>query len=267
MSIPLYDLPFIPKHPVSPDEIGYLEKYDFFSSDSEKLYVNSLKKLGPRWKYATEKILYEFNAFGMRSPQVTDITDNNFFIVYGCSHTEGIGISCQDRYSDILSKRLNLKFLNAGQGGTSQNYLWTSNILSCKNIKFTPKFVVCQWPDISRLAILNNFSLVDLISSGHIDKSLNTNITNYWKQMVNTPEVYTSQTLGYFHSINQMWSLRGVQVVHFTLDQETHEILGIPKFSIDTNDPYKLARDLWHPGYEMNLKFADYIEQEIKNKR
>lgn len=265
MRIPLYDLPVIPRHPISKNENSYIDQYSFFSTDSEDVFNKSLKKLGANWKYASEKFTYQLNRFGMRSPEITTIKNNDFFIAYGCSHTEGIGISVNDRYSNILSKRLNLNFLNAGQGGSSHNYLWTNNILGSKNIKFVPKFVVCQWPEISRLSILNDYSVESLVTSSLTCANLSQGIVAYWKQMIVTPEVYRPQTIGYFHSINQMWNNRGVPVIHFTLDQETHEILGIKKFHIDKSDPYKLARDLAHPGYDLNLEFAEYIEREYKN--
>lgn len=236
----------------------------FWSSDHEELFNDSLEKLGTTWKYAKEEVEYVHNTLGQRSPELSTIIDNNFFIAYGCSHTEGIGIAEEDRYSNVLAKRLDMKFLNFGQGGASQNFMWMNNTVGSKNLKFKPKFVVCQWPEIVRIGIIYNRNF-EFVTAHTLQYVSNLDVKELWQKIVMVPEFYQAQALGYFHSINQMWSNIGTQVIHFTLDQETADLLKIKKFYHDFSDPYALARDLHHPGTIHNLEFADYIESELKN--
>lgn len=242
----------------------HIKNYKFFSSDSEEHFKSSLEKLGSIWKYACQEINYNYNNHGQRCPNINTITNNNFFVAYGCSHTEGIGLPESDRYSNILADRLKMQYLNFGTGGSSHNFLWINNILGCKNFKFKPKFVVCQWPEITRLASLSNrvnhnFNL-ETPNTIH-----NTDFGKLWEKYIMVPSFYQTQTLGYFHSINQMWNSIGVQVVHFTLDQETAELLKIKYFKLFIENVYERARDLCHPGFIQNLEFANFIEDELKN--
>jgi len=236
----------------------------FWSSDQEELFNHSVKRLGPTWKYAKEEVHYVHNTLGKRSPELSTIIDNNFFIAYGCSHTEGIGIAEEDRYSNVLAKRLGMKFLNFGQGSASQNFMWMNNTLGSKNLKFKPKFVICQWPEITRIGIIHHRTF-EFVYAHTLQYVNNTDVRELWQKIVMVPKFYQAQALGYFHSINQMWSNVGTQVIHFTLDQETADLLKIKKFYYDLSDPYSLARDVWHPGATHNLEFADYIESELKN--
>ncbi len=251
LQYPLFDSPAIHTFKTA------LKTCSFNSTDTEEQYKKNLKRLNNNWKYYNEQINYCYNSIGARSPEVSTVDNNNFFITYGCSHTEGIGISEKDRYSNIISKKLNLKYLNYGMGGTSHNYMWLNNILGVKNIKFRPKFVVCQWPEICRVSTLSDYEFELNIPSFASDST-------FYRSYIMKPDFYRLQSIGYFHSINQMWNNVGVPVIHFTLDQETHELLNIKKFTINFVDEYNLARDLHHPGYAMNLEFAKYILEELK---
>lgn len=259
----MYDLPVVPKHPVKIAKKLTAEKYDFYSSDTLETYTESLKRMNENWKYRNEKIQYVYNNLGMRSPEVSTIVDNNFFIAYGCSHTEGIGINEEDRYSNIISKKTNLKFLNFGQGGTSHNYLWTNNILSAKNLKYKPKFIVCQWPAIERVTIFDDYSINFLLTGSSEKQFINPQLVRFWYNYIITPKFYNQQSIFYFEGINQLWKNLGVPVIHFTLDVETHKVLGIKKFEEVASNPYDRARDLHHPGSKSNLNFANYILNEL----
>jgi len=69
--------------------------YEWYSTDDENAYRFNRKKMGHTWRYATEKINYKFNSLGYRTKEISDL-DKNFMLAFGCSFTEGVGISEDD---------------------------------------------------------------------------------------------------------------------------------------------------------------------------
>jgi len=121
--------------------------FDFISCDSEDLFLKNKKELGPEWYYYDKKIEYKYNSWGYRTKEFNHL-DNNYFTSFGCSFTEGIGLSDEDLWVTKLSKEFNIDSFNLAQGGTGVNFSTTNTILLIdylrKNKKTLPKFVIYQ---------------------------------------------------------------------------------------------------------------------------
>jgi hypothetical protein len=110
----------------------------------------------------SETIEYRLNSMGFRSDlDYSSYFDFNakgggdYILCIGCSHTEGIGVDVNDRWGEVLGKKLGLPALNFGL--TSASQMWCQYVYS--NIKFTeeynrmPKWVFTLQPPNRRLTI------------------------------------------------------------------------------------------------------------------
>lgn len=121
--------------------------FDFISCDSEQLYQKNKQELGPEWYYYDKEIKYKYNSWGYRTKEFEDLKDE-YFISFGCSFSEGVGLIEEDLWVNKLSKEFNIDSFNLAQGGTGVDFSTTNTILLVdylrnKNKKL-PKFVIYQ---------------------------------------------------------------------------------------------------------------------------
>jgi hypothetical protein len=244
-------------------EIIYLKNktLNWYPSDTEELYLHNRKKLGKSWQYYNKDINYLFNDLGYRGPDPQDIIDNNFFITMGCSHTLGMGVPLNETYSHLLAENLNLKYLNFSTGGGSQNLLWTNTCLLVKNLKFVPRFVVCQWPELERY---NSFGKdVHLIANPHGHFDSHPKLGKLYRALLEEEYYFYNSARTYFETVNIMWNFLGVKVINFTLCSESKDLFNIKYFNPNPSDPKEKARDLHHPGLIHHKEYCDYVLSQL----
>jgi len=234
---------------------------NWYPSDTEEAYIHNLKKLGESWYYYNKDINYVFNDLGYRSPEPKDITDNDFFITLGCSHSLGMGLALGNTYSYLLAENLNLKYLNFSIGGGSQNLLWTNTCLLVSNLKFIPRFVVCQWPELARY---NSFGEdIFLVANPHGHFDLHPKLGKLYRALLEEEYYFYNNAKTYFETVNTMWNLLGVKVINFTLCRESKELFNIKYFNLNDSDPKEKARDLHHPGLIHHKEYCDYVLSQL----
>lgn len=121
--------------------------FDFISCDSEELYLKNREELGPDWYYYDKEIKYKYNSWGYRTKEFENLKDE-YFISFGCSFTEGVGLAEEDMWVNKLSKELDIDSFNLAQGGTGVDFSTTNTILLVDYLrnqnKKLPKFIVYQ---------------------------------------------------------------------------------------------------------------------------
>lgn len=122
-------------------------KFNFIETDTESDYIINKEKIGHSWYYYEKEIVYEYNSWGYRSKDFTELKDD-YILTFGCSFTEGIGLCYDDLWSTKMSKKLNYDVLNLGMGGTGPDFTMYNSILYhnfiLQNGKI-PKLVIYQW--------------------------------------------------------------------------------------------------------------------------
>jgi hypothetical protein len=259
------------KHFLNDNQYFCIERNDsptkpvlFFSSDSEEKYKKSLEYMPQDWYYRNNSIKYFFNEVGYRSRKVSDVKDNNFFVTFGCSHTEGIGLHMNDRYGDIVSNSLNIPYLNFGRGGASVYFIYMANVLFHNKFIHKPKFVICQWPEPERYSLWFNQHSGPLCIVPESVNTVSENIQALYKQrLLNPTLVYTEN---YFHiqGIKLLCKKSNIKFIDFSLvnlDQHNtfYKNFVSKHFENRNKDLTKTARDLIHPGIETNKIIAEYI--------
>lgn len=247
-----YNLPCIP--------VNFLKNNTSYwhSSDSEKSYINNCKKFGNTWRYwnSADQIKYKTNFYGYRSIEFTDIKNDDFFIVLGCSHSFGVGLPLEDTYSNLIACKIGIKYLNCSQGGGAANLIWTNSCLLIKNLKYKPRFVICQWPEIMRVNIFKDQSFFVCNPPALEEKFQDESIPNLYKAMLKEESFFYNSTRSYFDSVNIMWSMFGVEVINISFDPIMTKLANISYYD---HYKYPRARDNHHPGREFNQKICKDI--------
>lgn len=135
------------------DFIGYAETNtvcDYTGSDNKENFQRRLQEKPASWIYRTLPISYTRNSRGHRSKEIEELNTDNYFLVSGCSHTEGVGLPQDAVYSSLLSKLSGYDFYNLGLGGTGMDVA-SYNLLTWRaKINKQPKFIILQIPEYAR---------------------------------------------------------------------------------------------------------------------
>lgn len=211
----------------------HLYELSLISKDRKKF----LKK---NKEYCTEDILYEHNNYGYRTHnQLPD----EYILALGCSHTYGTALHENERYSNIVEKELGIPVVNLGVPGSSINFILL-NLLKLVYSNYTkPKALICQFPNLDRLALPRSNGLLTAVPlnkkyrSLYMDDSLEIHSRLCHQLIKNTVMAYNLKMINF--------SLWGVSV-------------GDKKFT-----PVDYARDIDHPGPKSNKIIADYILENL----
>lgn len=151
----------------------YETNINFYGADTEELYNKNLKTKPVDWYYRNNTITYQRNKYGHRCKNIEEIDLNNYFLVIGCSHTEGVGLCLEDTYPYLLSKELNCDYYNLALGGTGIDVLQYNLLTWYSTIQQKPKFIVLQNPNDCRFSIIKENQYIDNYGSWSKDRGVN----------------------------------------------------------------------------------------------
>lgn len=110
-------------------------------------------------------IKYNFNDYGYRASfDYAPLIEYNKIICIGCSFTEGVGLEEDETWPYILSKKLNINYLNLGLAGGSDGYVVWQIMNVLNNLKNYDIYVLI--PPHSRSFFLNDESFNNISYSG-----------------------------------------------------------------------------------------------------
>jgi len=123
--------------------------FDFYPSDTKKLFETNKKNFGPSWEFYNKPIFYVCNEFGFREQKLNTIDWTNSTVCFGCSHTFGIGVPDNETWVRKLQKKTSTPCVNLGIPGGSFEAIF-HNIVWLNYHNITPKNLIVQIPDPSR---------------------------------------------------------------------------------------------------------------------
>lgn len=231
-------------------------------SDSEELYNENIKKFGLDWHYAKKNFSYTYNSLGYRGRELDNVEDGNFFNVYGCSHTEGVGVADYERWGNLLENKVQLPSLNFGRGASGPDLIHLNSLLFLKNTSKRPKFVVIQWPGITRTMYLSDSPTLMMPTA-----KKSSELMSFYKEFLSGNNPYNR---GIIHCLTtqMLWKLAGVPVFNFYLKLGGWEgVENVVKFPAMEKDfpPQFMARDLVHHGPEMHYCIANWVYENIRD--
>lgn len=252
------------------------QNYFFHNTDNKSLFEKNLKKLGNDWYYSDKEITYEYNSLGYRTKEFVEL-DDDYFITFGCSNTEGIGLENKKTWPKLVSVETKFDVFNLGMASTSIDFQYYNTILLYNQILKTnriPKFVVYLWPSSERTTFLykqNNEYILDIMSANYSPLDSNEIKNKFYEfykiGFISDEGEKNKQNFFSILSSNLMWKSLGVYVINLTYDDNifnvvNNNIVDIKHIEVSTNDS-DLARDMCHYGNKVQERVKGIILEKL----
>ena len=186
----------------------------------------------------------EYNTFGFRmSKELNDIDLDNYCLFLGSSHTVGVGVEIEQRYSTLVSAVLKCDEVNLGVGGGGIDAV-EHNLLSWFiHTKKEPKHLIIEWPAYQRF-MQNIHGQKNMCPAGA------------WSQpkfLVHADQaLYVKAELAY-HNLHRLSPVKIIDVMHSKLVLQNWESYMIWHNELD------IGTDNSHPGPKSHLETAENI--------
>jgi hypothetical protein len=186
----------------------------------------------------------EYNSSGFRmTKELEDIDLDNYCLFAGSSHTVGVGVEIEQRYSHLVSAVLKCDEVNLGVGGGGIDTV-EHNLLSWfMHTKKEPKCLVVEWPNYARY-MKNIYGQKNLCPAGSWSNP---------KFLVHAEEaLYVKGEMAY-HNLHRIIPTRIIDVMHCKIVDQMWQSLIIWHSCKD------YGTDNSHPGPKSHLETAENI--------
>jgi hypothetical protein len=238
------------------DFIGYPKnrKHEMFTgNDSLEKYNESLNVMPEDWYYKNNPIEYHRNNLGHRCKDIEEIDLTNYFLVAGCSHTDGIGLHLEDTYPYLLSKELGCDYYNLSLGGSGIDVLSYNLLTWVAKIKQKPKFLILQIPNIIRYCTVEE----------------QINVHGSWAEQADKNEfLILGGQIKYFSSQQTLFRKLiknhiNVPIIDIFADISSISEINDPELSVRAYG-IDLARDRMHMGKSSNKNIANKVLEKVQ---
>ena len=226
------------------DFIGHVTNttLKFSGSDNEDRFEKHLKTQPQDWYYRNTEITYDYNEYGHRCKNVSEIDLDNYILFSGCSHTEGTGLELEKTFPYLVSTALGMDYYNLSLGGSGIDAMTYNLIAWINTVKKPPKAVVIAWTYETRFLSIHDDDKVALhqVAGPYTDSSR---------------FMALGQQTGYFASKKEL-SKRMVKLCYTDATIIDTDVMNHQKFD--------LARDLMHMGIMSQQVIAKKILDKLK---
>tara|TARA_B000000609_G_scaffold157490_1_gene152182 strand:+ start:1145 stop:2011 length:867 start_codon:yes stop_codon:yes gene_type:complete len=241
---------------------SFLEKYtqdEFFSKD-RVIEHRSPPNISIIKKFKDKEIREDSNNYGFRCEDIEEKTKDDFVVVsLGCSFTYGTGIDAEDRWSDVLCKKIqettNLKVKNYNLGliGQSNDYIARMVYKTITDLK--PDLYCFLFTFRSRLEwVDHNDQLINILPG--LDTDAFMKITNDGAALYNFNKNFTL--------IESLCKLHNVPFMYSTIDNLIHLNTSSNKNYIGFVEADTDAVDNEHPGSNWHKTLAELFFNRYK---
>lgn len=210
-------------------------------------------------KYEDGEIRYDFNNYGFRCEDIKEKTNDDLVIVsLGCSFTFGAGVSVEDRWSDVLCKKiqettsLKVKNYNLALEGHTNDYCARTLYKTISNLKPDIYFILFTFRN--RLEWIDDHGKLDQVIPGYDTRFIE--VANDGIAMYNfNKNLVLIRALCESHRVPFLFS-----TVDPLIDKQCAELNNyIGKFNHST-----LSIDNEHPGPKCHYKLAEQFFKKYK---
>ena len=213
-------------------------------------------------KYLEREIEYKFNSLGYRSSDINDL-DSEFVLIFGCSHTEGIGLHNEDIWCNQLCDRIGIDRINLGKAGTGPDIQYINSLQYIKNNYTLPKLVVIQWPQTFRRSFAYNKNNSVVLQHHNINSKKEKQDTDWFLNRycgTDNAEMFMNNYMA-LNATSMLWSSVNVPVYNWSwtgdFDFDDHRLK-----MVETQDTGR-ARDMVHDGADIHTQVVDQIYKDI----
>ena len=220
-------------------------------------------------KYLQSDIYYTFNKEGYRSKNFEDV-ENEFVLIFGCSHSEGIGLHEEDIWCNQLCNRIGIDRINLGKSGTGPDIQYINSLQYIKNNYLRPKLVVIQWPQTFRrsfaytkrngpLRLKRNI----VLQHHNVNSKKEKQDTDWFLNRYcggDTAEMFMNNYIA-FNATNMLWNSVNVPVYNWswTGDFEFND----ERIKMVETEHTGYARDMMHDGTDIHTQVVDQIYKNV----
>ncbi len=230
------------------------------STDSKNNFKKQSEEFKDRFNY---EIAYKFNNLGYRTKNLNELNDK-FILTFGCSYTEGIGLTIEQIWNYAVAKNINLDLYNCAKEATGMDVQYYNSTLWKNSNLPLPKLVIIQWPHKSRKQFSyqkrNRIAMYDSCFTDSVDKS-------WWSRryITNPGEMHLNNFM-WFENFNNIWESLNVPVLNFSWNDDIEIALIRSKFKLWHIIPteFDLARDNQHSGPNYHKNTAEQLLEILK---
>jgi hypothetical protein len=248
------------EHPFTVCQFRINNDEHWCTTDNQSNLIESLKIMPSDWKYRTKQIVYKVNSSGYRTHEWKDIDWKNAIVMMGCSNTFGIGLADDEIAAVLLAEKTGRQIVNLGFPSSSIDLVLSNSVSLIENFGY-PYSVIINWPDLARMRYYWNHGYTDLgawTEPNTIEN--NVNLFDLWHNM------YYSETnllVRGFHiskAVKALFLNRTKYITYSNVEMSAHYTRADAYFPSDHS-----ARDLRHPGYDVNLKVTEFLYGRLQN--
>lgn len=244
----------------------------FYGTDTNELLVRNIKYLPHNWIYRDKQITYNFNNVGLRMKKNMDDIRKDFIYFSGTSFTMGIGIDENDRFSELVSQKLNLDMINY----SGPTYSVKLQVLSFFNFirKFNkPKILVIDYPPSFGYTFFENKKAITYYSK-HIP---DTHYNNVYTQLLATEEFFKNEAIIYRNMLQTLCKKCNIKIIELSFNKDEslidENIIVVDQDIIDNDDiNSKFGRDFFkqnehysgHPGIGIHQHVSNMILERLQ---
>jgi hypothetical protein len=108
-------------------------------------------RFGSDWRFYDNKFTYKMNSHGYRmNKELEDVDFDNYIAFFGCSFGVGVGLPLEETYAYIISKRLDMDYINGSVGGASPTFVFNNIVTMLNTAPKLPKYMIVNWPTLHR---------------------------------------------------------------------------------------------------------------------
>jgi hypothetical protein len=247
--------------------VEYNKTVKFYGPDNEKLYERNSRERSFDWIYHTEDVEYNFNKQGLRMKKDIEHVEEKYIMFSGASFTSGIGIREDRRFSELVSSRLGLDFINFSgplysiklQALSFFNFLKTGFIL--------PKILVLEYPPCTGQFFYSNGNFLLYSPDKSADRNQYPNYYSAYKKLSDTDH-FVQESIIWQHIITTTCLKLGIKLIEvsFWHDDPFVQNQSISAVNLESNKEdinYCFGRDYLlgngHPGIGLHKEMSDVI--------
>ena len=212
---------------------------DWLPSDSKERYNENLKNYISKHKlqkfnWIDSTFTYKFNSHGFRCDEFTEDSGVMFL---GCSHTVGVGLPLEKIWPTLVSKKLNLKMINLGIGGSGSDTAFRLANHYISQLK--PKIVIHLQSTQARMCLVTEDIIHEFLPSIYPKE-----FENFYFKWISYEENLILHELKHNLAIEMICNRHNIR--YLTLPYDNLIFLD-------------LARDIAHFGIKSHEEFADKV--------
>jgi hypothetical protein len=159
--------------------------------------------------YGTHLVEYKYNSTGYRTHEFINTT-SPYIVVFGSSHTQGVGLDDKDRWTTHLEELTGLPVFAVADGGNSSKIILKNLSNWLLSDMPTPAAIILQWPPTHRLYVWKNSNRIDITAanpSPPFNELLKLGEENFWVDYVDNIIL-----------ADQLCKSAGIQNLHMIID-------------------------------------------------